>query len=129
MDLRSRIILYSLEGKSLDEIMGETGVTRMVVNKWRNRFRASGIEGLKDAQRSGKPAKFDAADEARVIQKACEKPAGGYTNWSQRQIVSETGMSQFKVHQILKKTALKPHKEMITIVGLYNGSTCSQKTL
>lgn len=132
--LRSRIILYSLEGKSLDEIMAETGVTRTVVNKWRNRFRALGIEGLKDAQRSGKPATFDATDEARVIQKACEKPVGGYTNWSQRRIASETGMSQSKVHQILKKATLKPHKveywcgkspdpefesKMMTIVGLY----------
>lgn len=132
--LRSRIILHSLEGKSLDEIMDETGVTRAVVNKWRNRFRASGIEGLKDAQRSGKPAIFDATDEARVIQKACEKPTGGYNNWSQRRIASETGMSQSKVHQILKKAALKPHKveywcgkspdpefesKMMTIVGLY----------
>lgn len=132
--LRSRIILSSLEGKSLDEIMAETGVTRTVVNKWRNRFRASGISGLKDAQRSGKPSTFDATDEARVIQKACEKPTGGYTNWSQRRIASETGMSQSKVHQILKKAALKPHKteywcgkspdpefesKMMTIVGLY----------
>lgn len=132
--LRSRIILHSLAGKSLDEIMSETGVTRTVVNKWRNRFRVSGMEGLKDAQRSGKPAIFDATDEAKVIQKACEKPTGGYTNWSQRRIASATGMSQSKVHQILKKAALKPHKveywcgkspdpefesKMLTIVGLY----------
>lgn len=132
--LRSRIILYSLEGKMLDEIMELVGATRMVVNKWRNRFRASGIEGLKDAARSGKPAIFDATDEARVIQKACEKPGEGYTNWSQRRIAEEVGMSQSKVHQILKKAALKPHKveywcgkspdpefdsKMMTIVGLY----------
>lgn len=58
--LRSRIILYSLEGRRLDEIMELVGCTRMVVNKWRNRFRATGIEGLKDAARSGKPAIFDA---------------------------------------------------------------------
>lgn len=132
--LRSRIILHSLDGKSLDEIMELVGATRMVVNKWRNRFRALGIEGLKDAPRSGKPAIFDATDEAKVIQRACEKPGDGYTNWSQRRIAKEVGMSQSKVHQILKKAALKPHKveywcgkspdpefesKMTTIVGLY----------
>jgi len=132
--LRSRIILYSLEGRRLDEIMELVGSTRMVVNKWRNRFRAAGIEGLKDAARSGKPAIFDATDEAKVIQKACEKPGQGYTNWSQRRIAEEVGMSQSKVNQILKKAVLKPHKveywcgkspdpefdsKMMTIVGLY----------
>lgn len=114
--------------------MDLVGSTRMVVNKWRNRFRAAGIEGLKDAARSGKPAIFDATDEARVIQKACEKPGQGYTNWSQRRIAEEVGMSQSKVNQILKKAVLKPHKvdywcgkspdpefdsKMMTIVGLY----------
>jgi len=132
--LRSNIILYSLEGKSLDEIMALSGASRVIVNKWRNRFRRQGIAGIKDAPRSGKPAVFTAADEARVIQKACEKPTGGYTNWSQRRIASDLGMSQAKVHQILKKVALKPHKveywcgkspdpefesKMLSIVGLY----------
>ena len=132
--LRSNIILYSLEGKSLDEIKELSGASRVIINKWRNRFRQSGISGIKDAPRSGKPAVFTAADEARVIQKACEKPTGGYTNWSQRRIAADLGMSQAKVHQILKKAALKPHKvdywcgkspdlefetKMLSIVGLY----------
>lgn len=132
--LRSNIILYSLEGKSLDEIQELSGASRVIINKWRNRFRQSGIAGIKDAPRSGKPAVFTAADEARVIQKACEKPSGGYTNWSQRRIAADLGMSQAKVHQILKKAVLKPHKvdywcgkspdpefetKMLSIVGLY----------
>ncbi|MES2701966.1 MAG: IS630 family transposase [Bacteroidota bacterium] len=132
--LRSNIILYSLEGKSLDEIRELSGASRVIINKWRNRFRQSGVAGIKDAPRSGKPAIFTAADEARVIQKACQKPSGGYTNWSQRRIAADLGMSQAKVHQILKKAALKPHKvdywcgkspdpefetKMLSIVGLY----------
>jgi len=132
--LRSSIILYSLEGKTLDQIMALSGASRAIINKWRNRFRRLGIAGIKDAARSGKPAVFTAADEARVIQKACEKPADGYTNWSQRRIAAELGMSQTKVHQILNKAALKPHKvaywcgkspdpefesKMLRIVGLY----------
>jgi len=132
--LRANIILFSLEGKSLDEIMALTGVTRMIVNKWRKRFREFGLDGLKDAARSGKPSTFTAVDEARVIQKACENPSKGYTNWSQRRIAKSVGMSQSKVHQVLKKAALKPHKveywcgrspdpefesKMLSIVGLY----------
>ena len=132
--LRSRIILYSLEGKSLDEIETLTDSSRVIINKWRNRFRQLGVVGLQDAPRSGKPPVFTAADEASVLQKACEKPGGGYTNWSQRRIASSVGMSQSKVNQILKRAVLKPHKveywcgkspdpefqsKMLSIVGLY----------
>lgn len=131
---RARIILYSSEGKSLDEIITLTGKSRPVVNKWRNRFRKDRLDGLKDALRSGKPKTITAEQKALVIDKACSKPKGGYTNWSQQRIAEEVGISQSKVFQILKQADLKPHKteywcgkprdpefeaKMINIVGLY----------
>lgn len=131
---RSQVILLSLEGRTLEEIIHLTGLSRPNVNKWRQRFRKRGMVGLLDAPRSGKPSIITAEQKARVIQKACEKPAGGYTNWSQKRIGKEVGISQSKVHQILREADLKPHKidywcgkspdpefesRMITIVGLY----------
>lgn len=131
---RALVILLSLEGKSLDEIIKESGISRPNVNKWRQRFRQQGIAGLRDAPRSGKPATITAEQKAMVIQKACEKPTGGYTNWSQGRIAKIVGISQSKVHQILKHADLKPHKieywcgkspdpefesKMVNIVGLY----------
>jgi transposase len=131
---RALIILLSLEGKSLEDIISRTGMSKPVVNKWRQRFRQYGLEGLNDAARSGKPSVITARQKAMVIQKACEKPSGGYTNWSQERIANEVGISQSKVHQILKQADLKPHKidywcgkspdpefesKMINIVGLY----------
>jgi putative transposase len=132
--IRSRIILLSSEGKTMDNIVSETGTTRRVVNKWRQRFREFGIEGLKDAKRPGKAPKISPEQKAMVVQKACSKPEGGYTNWSQQRIAKEVGISQSMVFQILKKADLKPHKieywcgkspdpefesKMINIVGLY----------
>lgn len=131
---RALVILLSLEDKSLEEIISRTGMSKPVVNKWRQRFRQYGLEGLNDAARSGKPSVITAKQKAMVIQKACEKPSGGYTNWSQERIAQEVGISQSKVHQILKQADLKPHKidywcgkspdpefesKMINIVGLY----------
>jgi transposase len=131
---RAEVILLSLEGKTLDAIIAETGMSKPGVNKWRQRFRESGVEGLKDAPRSGKPAIITAEQKATVIQKACEKPEGGYTNWSQRRIAQSVGISQTRVHRILKAADLKPHKieywcgkspdpefesKMVNIVGLY----------
>src|SRR5271169_1154997 len=100
---RADIILLSIEGKMLDGIIEATGMSRPVVNKWRQRFRARGMDGLKDAPRSGKPSVITAKQKATVIQKACEKPPGGYTNWSQKRIGDAVGISQSKVYQILKQ--------------------------
>lgn len=107
---RSQVILLSLEGKTITEIIASTGLSRPNVNKWRQRFRSRGLEGLKDSFRSGKPSTITAVQKACVIQKACEKPSGGYTNWSQRRIAKEVGISQSKVHQILRQADLKPHR-------------------
>ena len=35
---------------------------------------------------------------------------GGYINWLQKRIAKQVGISQSKVHQILKQADLKPHK-------------------
>ncbi len=131
---RAEVILLSLEGTSLDDIISKTAMSRPAVNKWRQRFRKLGVEGLKDAPRSGKPISISASQQAMVIKKACERPGGGYTNWSQQRIANEVGISQSKVNQILKGADLKPHKieywcgkspdpefaaKMVNIVGLY----------
>jgi putative transposase len=119
---------------TMDRIVKETGATRKVVNKWRQRFRAAGVEGLKDARRAGKAPRITPEQKAMVIQKACSKPEGGYTNWSQKRIGQAVGMSQSRVFQILKEADLKPHKieywcgkspdpefesKMVNIIGLY----------
>lgn len=132
--MRSRIILMLNSGHSYDSIKDELKVGREAIAKWKKRFQEFGIEGLQDAVRPGKPAIYTDVDRARVINKACSKPEGGYSNWSQRRIAKELGMSQSTVHVILKSHNLKPHKveywcgkstdpefeeKMINIVGLY----------
>lgn len=131
---RVNIILYWHAGKSFVETQQSLGVSQMVINKWRKRFVANRLEGLKDAPRSGKPPVLSAAQKAKVIQLATRKPSDGYTSWSQRRIAKEVGMSQGKVQQILKQADLKPHKvdywcgkstdvefesKLLNIVGLY----------
>lgn len=132
--LRSKIILGSLEGKTVEDIVYETKSSRRTVIKWRNRFRENGIDGLKDLPRPGKKPIYSATKKVEVIQKACSKPEGGYTSWSQQRIADEVGMSRSHVNRILMEADLKPHKteywcgkskdpefeeKMINIVGLY----------
>jgi len=131
---RAKVIILSSEGMTIDQIIEQTRLSRRAVNKWRQRFKLSGIDGLKDAPRSGKKPVITPEQKLLVIQKACSKPEGGYTNWSQSRIAKEVGISQSRVFQILRETDLKPHKieywcgkspdpefeaKMINIVGLY----------
>jgi transposase len=107
---RAQIILDYHEGKTYDQTQELRNVSRRVVAKWRKRFLKDRIEGLRDAPRSGKPVVIKEVQRAQVIHLACSKPAKGYTNWSQRRIGEQTGISQSKVHTILKEDNLKPHK-------------------
>ena len=131
---RAKVIILSSEGMTIDQIMEQTRLSRRAVNKWRQRFKSAGIAGLKDAHRPGKRPVITQEQKLLVIQKACSKPEGVYTNWSQARIAKEVGISQSRVFQILKETDLKPHKieywcgkspdpefeaKMINIVGLY----------
>ncbi|MDR8389588.1 helix-turn-helix domain-containing protein [Aliifodinibius sp. S!AR15-10] len=121
------------QGLTLDQIISRIGLSRTSVNKWRQRFHSDGLAGLQDRLRSGVPVQISPQQWALVIQKACEKPDGGYTNWSQQRIADQVGISQGMVHHILREADLKPHKtdywcekspdpefeaKMLAIVGL-----------
>ena len=53
---RARIILAAAGNTPTESIAGELGVRTATVSKWRTRFAASGIAGLEDSVRTGKPA-------------------------------------------------------------------------
>ena len=131
---RAQIILLSSDGKTFDEICSQLNTSPPVVNKWRMRYRKEGLAGLRDQPRSGKPLTISATIRAQVIELARSKPTDGYSNWSQRRIAQQVGISQNSVTRILQEADLKPHKieywcghstdpefetKMAAIVGLY----------
>lgn len=107
---RARVILLSSEEKTLKEISGLVGLSEQNCGKWRQRFEVEGIEGLRDRQRSGKPASIAPKKKASVISLACSKPPQGNTSWSVRKLSKETGLSSTTVHRILTGGQIKPHK-------------------
>lgn len=132
--IRSRIILALDKGKSYEQVRKELSVGRAAVAKWKSRYLKSGVAGLRDRPGRGKKPVYNDGDRAKIIQKACEKPDGGYTNWSQRRIAKALGVSQSTVQKTLKEHALKPHKveywcgkstdpefeeKMLNVIGLY----------
>lgn len=132
--VRAKIILALADGASYAQAAKQSGASTSTVGKWKRRFLDDGIDGLLDAPRSGRPVIYTTEDRARVIQKACEKPQGGYSSWSQRRIAEELDMSQSTVHRLLAEDEVQPHKvehwcgkspdpefepKMLEIVGLY----------
>src|SRR6266496_5046779 len=73
--LRAQIVLAAAAGKTNAAIAVELGVCTDTVRKWRRRFAAGRLAGLKDAPRSGRPPVFTAADRAEAIALACALPA------------------------------------------------------
>ena len=58
---RARIVLACLEGREIQQIARELRVSVATVSKWRQRFSLSGLRGLRDEPRSGKPVRYGAA--------------------------------------------------------------------
>src|SRR6266446_8921369 len=72
---RARIILACLEGKEIQQVARELGVSLATVSKWRQRFSLWGLRGLRDQPRPGKPVRYDEAFRKRVLA-TLEEPGG-----------------------------------------------------
>ena len=107
---RSRVILCAAEGLSLEEIARRTGLSRQSCLKWRKRFVAHRLDGLRDRARSGRPAVIGADAKLRVTVLATTIPPDGSGRWSVRKLARATGVSSATVSRILREGALKPHK-------------------
>jgi putative transposase len=109
---RAKVILMAVDGMTNKDIMDETGLSNVIVCKWKKRFIEKRLEGLKDLQRSGPPPLYSQEDILELINTACSKPDVPYTHWSMRRLAeaSDTGMKKTRVHEILKSLDLKPHQ-------------------
>ena len=80
---RARIVLLSADGLSNTAIAETVGVSRPTVIGWRDRYAASGLAGLDDEPRSGRPRRVD---HAAIVTATLTPPPRKYgvTHWSSR---------------------------------------------
>jgi transposase len=116
--LRAQIVLAAARGRASVRIAADLHVSVDTVRKWRGRFAARGLDGLKDLPRSGRPRRISALDRAAVVALACQLPAATgvpLTRWSGPELAAEITkaglagpISPSSVLRILAEHPIKP---------------------
>jgi transposase len=129
---RSRIVLAATDGSSNQQIASALQIPAITVGKWRRSFALEGIEGLRDAPRSGRPPKHDFMVRQKVQTRVCQQPEA-QSRWTVRTLAAELGLPASTVHAMLVAAKLQPHRirtftfspdpdfeaKLLDIVGLY----------
>jgi transposase len=130
--LRSRIVLAAADGSNNQQIAAALKIPPVTVGKWRQSFAVHGIEGLRDAPRSGRPPKHAADIRHQVQTRVCQQP-DDQSRWTVRTLAAELGLPASTVHAMLVAAKLQPHRirtftfspdpdfesKLLDIVGLY----------
>lgn len=109
--LRARIILTCADGLENKAVSHQLGVHAMTVGKWRRRFLAQRVEGLRDEPRPGTPRTIEDTRIEAVITRTLESQPDGATHWSSRGMARDSGLSVSTVQRIWRAFGLKPHRQ------------------
>jgi transposase len=144
--LRAQIVLAAAHGRASARIAADLHVSVDTVRKWRGRFAARGLDGLKDLPRSGRPRRITALERAAVVALACQLPATTgvpLSRWTAPELAAELAaqglaspISPSSVLRILAEHPIKPwrHQSWVfprdpdfaakatVILGLYRGT-------
>jgi transposase len=103
---RARIILACLDGKEIQQVARELGVSIPTVSKWRRRFALWGLRGLRDEPRSGKPVTYDAAFRNRVLAVIEQPPPRGMSHWDGPTVAEKLDASVYAVWRVLRREGI-----------------------
>jgi len=108
--IRSRIILMSAEGRPINAIAEEIGVSVPAVRRCRRRFVECGLPALaKDATRPGRKTRLPEEKVKEIVQATLNTTPRGATQWSIRTMAKDFGVSPGSVQRIWAAHNLKPH--------------------
>src|SRR6266446_1596554 len=107
---RARLILMLAEGASFSTIKQRLGTTAPTISRWKQRFLASGMDGLDTSHPGQSASVLTPKLRARILSATRKKPKAGSTHWSCRELAAALGVSKDAVHRVWKQAGLKPHR-------------------
>lgn len=129
---RARIVLLAADGVANTEIAERVGVARQTVLTWRGRYARSGLGGLWDAPKSGRPR---TVDPARIVTETLKPPPKslGVTHWSTRLLAARLKVANSTIAKAWRAYGLQPWRtgsfrfstdpqleaKVVDVVGLY----------
>ena len=101
---RARIVLASATGRMTKDIALMLKMRAATVSQWRNRFFRNRLDGLEDAPRAGKTAKYNGETEKRILDKLDTPPPKGYATWTGLLLAQSLGdVSPHHIWRVLKR--------------------------
>jgi transposase len=101
---RAKVILLLHQGVANLEIARQLNTRPARVSKWRQRFAKRRLDGLRDADRKGRPSVYNEATDKRVLALLDEPPPKGYGTWSGPLLAEALGdVSDDQIWRILRK--------------------------
>ena len=109
---RAQVVLMTGDRVGTNEIMRRTGLGKVSVWRWQERYIEAGVDGLlRDKTRPSRIPRLADAKVAEVIRRTTEEaPPDGGTHWTVRAMAAATGVSRAKVHVIWREAGLVPHR-------------------
>src|SRR5215207_5278060 len=107
---RARVILMLATGESYSTIEATVPCYRDYINRWRRRFLAERLEGLRPRYRGQPPTVLTPTMEARILAKTRQAPPDGSTHWSARKLGRLLTIHHNLVAKAWQRAGLQPHR-------------------
>lgn len=107
---RARVILMLADGDSYSTIETAIPCYRDYINRWRRRFVADRLDGLRARYRGGPPTVLTPTMEARILEKTRQAPPDGSTHWSTRKLARLLAIHHNLVAKAWRRAGLQPHR-------------------
>ena len=87
---RAQIVLWRADGHSVADIVKMSGTTKPTVYKWLDRYESSGLDGLVDKDRPGRPRGIPERVRSRIVALTRQSPPAstGLSHWSSREMAT-----------------------------------------
>src|SRR5262245_14129773 len=101
---RARIVLLTADGVGTNEIMLQTGTSKVTVWRWQERFMAAGVAGLlRDKTRPSRILALPTSVRERVVALTLGEPPDEATHWTAAMMAQTIGISVSSVQRIWRR--------------------------